>query len=85
MTRVQPLNNEGGEALKGMHKITTASSRKIEAAESPVTKDRIAADQGPILLTVQADAPRSVTRGMQYSEMSCHIAVFKKPVCNDTG
>jgi len=60
-------------------------SRKIEPSESSIGKYSISRNQEVLILKIQADASRGVSRGMEDSQGSDAVSFGENPLCSDAG
>ena len=85
VSRVEPLDSQFVKAANRLRECNAIPTREIEPSESSIGKHGITRNQEVLLLQIQADASRGVSRGMEDSQGSDAVSFGENPLCSDAG
>jgi hypothetical protein len=83
VSRVEPLNSEFVEAVYRLRECQTVPSREIEPPETSVGKYGISGNEEVLIPEIEADASRSMSRGMDHFHRTNAISFGEKPFRGD--
>jgi hypothetical protein len=83
VSRVEPLNSEIVEATYRLRECRPVPSREIEPPKTSIGKYGISGKEEVLFPEIEADASRSMSRGMEHFHRTNAISFGEKPFCRD--